>query len=132
MKNKTLLILSLVCLLLLANPHSIYSKDSVKNDTKEPLDCGVWVNNPVRSGSYVNTTGEISCASSHPTLRVVVGLRDWTDRYDSISKTCYGASSCSTTMSLSYSPGRQWKADISGYMGSGWQAYDFTDWISIP
>ncbi len=98
---------------------------------KEPLDCGVWAYNPVRSGSNVIGKGEISCATAHPWLRVVTELQDWTGRYNIKDKYCYGASYCSTTATLSYSPGRQWMTMVSGYM-NGWQAYYQTDWVSIP
>jgi hypothetical protein len=99
---------------------------------KIPLDCGVWAYDPVRSGSNVNGTGEISCSTAHSSLKVVAGLRDWTDRYTSKVKTCYNTDYCSVTATLSYSPGRQWITDVSGYMGTYWQAYDTSNWGSIP
>ena len=34
-----------------------------------PLNCGIWAYNPVRSGSSVNGTGEISCLTTHASLR---------------------------------------------------------------
>src|SRR5215211_6868596 len=53
-----------------------------------PVDCGVWAYNPVRSGSNVNGKAEVSCLTNHQSLRVVAGLRDWTGRYISKTKTC--------------------------------------------
>lgn len=98
-----------------------------------PLDCGVWAYNPVRFGSNVNGQGEVSCLTNHSSLRVTAGLRDWTGRYTSKVKTCYNTSYCSVTATLSYSPGRQWQTDVSGYVSDiSWQAYYATNWIAIP
>jgi len=96
------------------------------------IDCGVTAYDPVRSGSYVKGMGEISCYTSHSSLKVVAGIKDWTNRYTSITKTCYSASACSITAQLSHSSGRQWITDVSGYMGTSWQAYDTSNWVSIP
>lgn len=98
-----------------------------------PLDCGVWALNPVKEGTIVKGEGEVSCATNHASLRVVAGLRDWTGRYSSKTKTCYNASYCTVTATLSYSSGRQWQTDVSGYVSDiSWQAYYATNWISIP
>ncbi|HOJ01276.1 MAG TPA: hypothetical protein PLL88_06610 [Anaerolineaceae bacterium] len=135
MKNiKFLFVLLLGMLFVGSSPIPVKADSSIPadNEPKVPLDCGVWAYDPVRSGSYVNGTGEISCATVHSSLKVVVGLKDWTNRYTSTTKTCYSTSYCSTTASLSYSPGRQWITDVSGYMGSYWQAYDVSSWVSIP
>jgi len=102
-------------------------------DPDLPLDCGVWAWDPVKSGTNVNGKGEVSCATNHSSLRVVSGLRDWTGRYTSKTKTCYGANYCTVTATLSYSSGRQWQTDVSGYVSDiSWQAYYATNWKSIP
>ncbi len=101
------------------------------NNPDIPIDCGVWAYNPVRSGSNVNGTGEVSCATVHATLRVVAGLRDSNNRYTSRQKYCYNTNYCSTTATLTYYAGRQWQTDVSGYVGS-WQAYYASSWVYIP
>lgn len=98
-----------------------------------PIDCGVWAYNPSRSGSNVNGKGEVSCSSNHASLKVTAGLRDWTGRYTTKTKTCYNAIDCNITATLSYSSGRQWQTDVSGYVNDiPWQAYYATNWVSIP
>ncbi len=94
--------------------------------------CGVWANNPVRSGSNVIGQAGVSCNTTYSWLEVVAELQDWTGRHTSTQKYCYGVSSCSATATLSYSSGRQWMTMVSGYAWGGWQAYYQTSWISIP
>jgi hypothetical protein len=102
-------------------------------DPDLPLDCGVWAELPKKSGANVEGKGEVSCATNHSSLRVVAGLRDWTGRYTSKTKTCYGTNYCNVTATLSYFSGRQWQTDVSGYVSDiSWQAYYATNWISIP
>ncbi|MGV8026227.1 MAG: hypothetical protein AB2L18_06710 [Anaerolineaceae bacterium] len=134
MKIKKYILIMFFSLILIGSSSIPVKADSLTptDEPKIPLDCGVWAYDPVRSGSYVNGTGEISCSTVHSSLKVVVGLKDWTNRYTSTTKTCYNTSYCSTTATLSYSPGRQWITDVSGYMGTYWQAYDVSSWISIP
>jgi hypothetical protein len=97
-----------------------------------PLDCGVSADSPVRQGTKVTGVGTISCLTNHSSLRAVVGLRDSAGRYISKEKKCYNISFCATYVSLSYSSGRTWKTDFSGYMGTTWQAYTYSNWVSIP
>lgn len=97
-----------------------------------PLDCGVWAYEPYKSGSWVLGKGEVSCLTSHPHLRVVVGLKDQTgDRYISRPKDCYYTSHCVKVVRLSYVGGRWWWTDVSGYT-TGWNAYYRTDSVYIP
>ena len=134
MNTKKIIFILFLGLIMIGSSTTPVQADSLTpiDEPKVPLDCGVWAYNPVRSGSYVNGTGIISCDTVHASLKVVVGLKDWTNRYTSTTKTCYNTSSCSATATLSYSPGRQWITDVSGYMGTYWQAYDTSDWVSIP
>jgi len=97
----------------------------------EYLDCGVWAYDPVHIGSSVYGSAAVSCATAHATLRVVAGIRDSNNHYNSKEKYCYNASSCSISASLPYASGLNWKTDVSGYVGA-WQAYYSTDWIYIP
>lgn len=95
-----------------------------------PLDCGVWPDLPYKSGSVVVGTGEVSCDTAHPNLRVVAGIRDSSGRYWSVERQCYNTDYCSVSASLSYVSGRQWQTDVSGYVGS-WNAYYSSYWLSI-
>jgi hypothetical protein len=134
MNTKKFVVTVMVVVILLAS----FTTSALADDPKPPiqplvpLDCGVWAYDPVRSGASVNGTGEISCLTAHASLKVVVGLKDWTNRYTSKVKTCYNKNYCSTTATLSYSSGRQWLTDVSGYMGTYWQAYDTSNWVAIP
>ena len=129
MLNRTLLIFAIVVIVLSLFPSVVLADTG----PLPPVDCGVWAYNPVRSGSNVNGKAEVSCLTNHQSLRVVAGLRDWTGRYISKAKTCYNINYCSTSATLSYSPGRQWQTDVSGYVSDiSWQAYYATNWISIP
>ncbi len=97
------------------------------------LDCGITAYNPVKSGTTVVGKGSISCASSHPSLKIVAGIKDVTgNRYTSSVKTCANASSCTVSASLSYISGRYWYTDVSGYQGTDWNAYTISSQKFIP
>lgn len=135
MFHKTLLIFTIAFILLSPTSSRVLAdtRSQPLFEPDVPSDCGVWAYNPVRSGSNVNGKAEVACDTNHSSLRVVAGLRDWTNRYTSKTKTCYNTDYCTTTATLSYSPGRQWKTDVSGYVSDiPWQAYYATNWISIP
>ena len=97
------------------------------------LDCGVIAVKPAKSGSYVVANGSITCASSHPSLKVVTGIKDVTgNRYTSVVKTCYNIAQCSVSAKLSYYSNRYWYTDVSGYQGTDWNAYTYSNTVLIP
>ena len=133
LRNTVFIVTIIVVLLSLSPSGALADAGPQPPQPNVPNDCGVWAYNPQRSGSNVNGKSEVSCASNHSSLRVVSGLRDWTNRYTSKTKTCYNTDYCTVTATLSYSPNRQWKTDVSGYVSDiPWQAYYATNWISIP
>jgi len=134
MLRKVVFIVTITVLLLSLFPSGVLAGSEYQPPNPNvPVDCGVWADNPKKSGTSVNGKAEVSCASNHSSLKVVAGLRDWTGRYTTKTKTCYNTYYCTTTAILSYSPGRQWQTDVSGYVTDiPWQAYYATNWISIP
>lgn len=76
--------------------------------------------------------GEVSCASAHQVLRVVVGLARYPGGTVSQERTCYSTSICSKTVSQPYYPGYQWQTRTSGYVDNWWNAYYQSDWVTIP
>lgn len=131
MKKKIIFICFAITLLLFfANLSPVKAFDQTNIFPDEYIDCGVWAYDPHKSGSNVVATGEVSCSTNHPSLRVVAGLRDNTYRYTSASQQCYNTSYCVVSVTLSYVSGRQWQSDVSGYVGS-WQGYYATGWKYI-
>ncbi len=109
---------------------SVIPKGKIPSPTL-PVDCGVWAYNPYRSGSYVIGEGEISCASPHPYLEVVVGVGYSSSHYASRSKSCHYTTKCHYYAFYPYTPGKTWHTDVSGYT-SGWSAYYESDGVYIP
>lgn len=130
---KKLIILA-VLTFIFAFPVMNVNASTSANDVDSPeeeVDCGIWAYDPVHVGSNVQGTGLVSCATAHPSLRVVAGIRDSKGHYNSVEKRCYNASNCSVTATLPYISEIFWKADASGYVGT-WNAYYVTDWEFIP
>jgi hypothetical protein len=117
-----------ICVVLLSLP-LINALSAAEPDT--PVDCGVWANNPFKSGSVVKGKGIVSCATNHASIRVVVDVWDGVGSPGYAEKTCYNANYCDATAQKQYTPGRSWITRTSGYVG-GWQGYYQTNWIYIP
>ena len=124
MKHKFLLVATILVVTLSMVPSGASASAKLQPPTPDVyLDCGVWVSNPYRIGSHVQADGEISCATSHPNLKVVVQLWDSAGNTYASVHNCTNTDSCSTYEVLIYYPDRTWKSAVSGYQGSYWNAY---------
>lgn len=117
-----------ICIVLSALP-LINALSAAEPDV--PMDCGVWANNPYKSGSVVKGTGMVSCDTTHASIRVVVDVWDGVRPPGYKTNICYNASYCEATAEKGYTPGRSWITRVSGYVYT-WQGYYQTDWIYIP
>jgi hypothetical protein len=136
MKTKLRIVLAIVAVLVfsptIVNASSEVGPEQPDQTILTPLDCGVDAQNPYRgSDGRIYTYGEVSCATKHSALKVVVGLNDGAISLASNPVYCYNTDICRVYFSRSYIANRTWYSEVSGYVGD-WQAYYYSDSVYIP